>query len=219
MSIICSVLGISPAQISAVRATPPLASDLARTAEDIQQRAELDQIVQRMSPEQRQKFKRDQAAIDAKPRAREIRTRVAAARARAAALGPVEEAISLEKSWHMLHYLFTGHIGPASAPGDLLLTGEELGEDVGYGPPRLHGPAAARNFSQFLEAQDLTRLQARVDYREMSRLGVYAMPGGQGSEVQFESDLRNEVGWAFPLLRGYVGTISHKGYGLLIWLS
>jgi len=202
-----------------MRATPSLASDLATTAQDSQQRTELDQIVQRMSLEQRQKFEKAQETMEARPNVRETRVRIAAARARAAVLGAVEGAISLEKSWHMLHYLFTGHIGPANAPGDLLLTGEELGEDVGYGPPRLHGPAATNAFSQFLRTQDLARLQQRVNYREMVRLGVYAMPGGDGSEVQFESDLRDEVGWAFPLLRGYVGTMSDKGYGLLMWQS
>jgi hypothetical protein len=219
MSMICSLLGISPTQIGAVRAAPSLASDLATTAEDSQQRAELDAIMQRMSPDRRQKFEGDQAALEARPEVREMRARIGAARGRAAALGPIENAISLEKSWHMLHYVFTGHLGPVRAPGDLLLTGEDLGDDVGYGPPRLHGPAATRDFSQFLEAQDVARLQARVNYREMSRVGVYAMPGGQGSEAQFESDLRNEVAWAFPLLRDYVRNMSDKGYGLLIWVS
>lgn len=225
MSMICKLLGISPAQIGAVRATPSLASSLvmATLADHTSYMARFDAALQRVPPEHRAEFEarmaelgaRSRAAIEAGPLGKQI----AEARERIAALGPIEKAISLEKSWHMLHYLFTRHVGPASAPGDLLLTGEELGDDVGYGPPRLHGPAATRDFSQFLQAQDVARLQARVNYGEMSRLGVYAMPGGQGSEAEFESDLRNEVGWAFPLLRDYVRGMSDKGYGLLIWLS
>jgi Domain of unknown function (DUF1877) len=119
----------------------------------------------------------------------------------------------------MLHYLFTGHVGTSSAPGDLLLTGEDLGDDVGYGPARLHGPTETRDFSRFLEMQDLARLQARVNLREMDRQGVYAMPFGSGSDAENESELRNEVGRYFPLLRDYVRKMSEKGNGLLAWVS
>jgi len=33
---------------------------------------------------------------------------------------------------------FTGHIDGANAPGNLLMSGQELGDNVGYGPTRLH---------------------------------------------------------------------------------
>jgi hypothetical protein len=37
--------------------------------------------------------------------------------------------------------------------------------------------------------------------------------------AQAESDVREEIGRFFPLLRDYVGKASDRGYGLLIWLS
>src|SRR5258708_15366177 len=138
------------------------------------------------------------------PAAKGAHARIAQAREQVTALGIVEQALRLEKSWHILHYLFTEHVGPSSAPGDLLLTGEDIGEDVGYGPARLHGEAATRDFSHFLDIQDLARLQARVNFNEMSRLGLYPLRIRAGSDVENENELlRNEVAFYFPLLRNY----------------
>jgi len=205
MSMICSVLGLSPAQIRALRATPSLAGDLA----SVSQSTLLDETTKRMSPEQKRAF--EMATKGARARIREAQVRLAS-------IGPFEQALSLEKSWHILHYLFTGHIDGSSAPGDALLTGEVLGGDVGYGPARLHNETRTREFGNFLETLDLAQLQARVNVREMARLGVYSVPGGPG-DAQYESELRAEVGHYFPLLRGYVAKMSARKYGLLIWVS
>ena len=114
MSMICWVLGLSPAQIKALRATPSLASDVAMVAV-------LDEMTKTMPPEKRQAFQQ----------------RMSEARARLAPIGPLEQALSIEKSWHMLHYLFTGHVDASDAPGNALLTGQAVGENLGYGPARL----------------------------------------------------------------------------------
>jgi uncharacterized protein DUF1877 len=52
---------------------------------------------------------------------------------------PFEEALGLEKSWHMLHYLLTGHLSPEGGPGEVLMTGEEVGEDWATAPPGCTG--------------------------------------------------------------------------------
>jgi hypothetical protein len=116
----------------------------------------------------------------------------------------------------MLHYPLTGRPRgrrtgrlPDARRGDR--------RDAGYGPARLHGPAETEALSRFLDAQDLARLQARVDY-EMSRLGVYAMPLVPDPVALYEDELRNEVAFYFPLLRDYACTMSEKGNGLLTWV-
>src|SRR5262249_44411431 len=157
MSMICSVLGVTSAQIHTLRANPALVSKLALVARIDGLKAHLDVLTQRMSTEQRAQFEASQAQFAASPAAKEAEGRVAAARAALAPLGPIEKALSLEKSWHMLHYLLTGHVGTGNAPGDLLLSGQGLGDDVGYGPARLHDERKASEFSRFLEAQDLAR--------------------------------------------------------------
>jgi hypothetical protein len=218
MSMICRVLGLSPAQIKALRATPSLASDLANVTAHDQLQARLDEAAKRLSPEQRRAMEA-RATLAAAPGAKEAQARSAEAHARLAGIGPFEQALSLEKSWHILHYLMTGHVDPSNAPGDALLTGEDLGEDVGYGPARLHDPPQVLEFSRFMEALDLPRLEERLNLREMMRLGVYAMPMGPGSDAEDENELRAEVGRYFPRLRDYVARMSAKQFGLLVWLS
>ena len=58
------------------------------------------------------------------------------------------------------------------------------------------------DFASFLNALDTGRLQARVNYREMSDVGVYGMPMGPGQEAEYEAELRAEV--YFPRRRDYV---------------
>jgi hypothetical protein len=218
MSMICGLLGLSPAQIAALRATPALASDLVITVARLRllPMSQLPPSVSQLPPEMRQ-------AAEAKLRAaleQTLRPEEAAARARVERLGPLEEAISLEKSWHMLHYLFTGHMWEdVPAPGNQLVTGEDIGEDMGYGPARLHEPKATQEFARFLQTQDVSRLQERVNYREMASLQVYGMPMGHGNDAEHQTDLRQEVGLYFPKLRDYVVKMADKQYGLLIWVT
>jgi Domain of unknown function (DUF1877) len=217
MSMICWVLGLTLTQIGALRATPSLTRKLTSVAMDDQYQAQIDEAIRRMSPEQKQRFEASRS--DTRPAVKEWQARLAEARERIAPLNPFETALGVEKSWHMLHYLFTGHLGTTRAPGDLLLTGEEVGEDVGYGPARLHGPTETREFGRFLETQDLARLQERVSLQEMNRLRVYGMPMGAGSDAEHEKGLRDDVGFYFPRLRDYMGRMSDKGNGLLVWVS
>ena len=217
MSITGWVLALSSAQIGVLRATPSLASDLARVAEHDHFK---ETVVARMSPERRRAYEEQQRAlIDATPAVRAAEAELVAGRARLAGIGPYEQALDLQKSWHILHYLFTGHIDVSNAPGDALLTGQELGEDVGYGPARLHDERAAREFASFLAALDLARLQARVNFRDMTRVRVYGLPFGLGSDTEHEGDVRAAVASYFPRLRDYMARVSEKGEGFLTWLS
>jgi hypothetical protein len=219
MSIICSLLGVTSVQINALRAKPALVSKLALVARIDLLRSHLDELTKRMTPEQRAQFDARQAQFAASPAAKQADASVADARAALVPLGPIDKALSLEKSWHMLHYLFTGHAGTGHAPGDLLLSGEELGEDRGYGPARLHDETKTREFSRFLEGQDLARLRARTDFDEMDRAGVlYGLKQGLGSEAERQM-LHEEIGLYFQLLRDYVRATAEKGDGLMVWIS
>ena len=58
-----------------------------------------------------------------------------------------------------------------------------------------------------------------MNLREMTRLRIYAMPMGPGSDAEYESELRTEVAHYVPLLRDYVARMLEKRYGLLTWVS
>jgi len=124
--------------------------------------------------------------------------------------------LDLHKSWHVLHYLFTGQADGGTPPADALLGGRELGEDMGYGPPRLHEPAATAAFARFLAPLTVAELQGRVDLGRMSALGVYCCEDDdEGSAEEINDDVANY----FPQLQSFVADAAKNGSGLLMWLS
>src|SRR6188508_214760 len=116
MSMICWVLGLSAAQIGALRATPSLASDLAGVKQN-EIDARIAAVASRLTPEQRAQFEtRYRASLAQIPGIEELDARTAEASARLEPIGPFERALSLDKSWHILHYVFTGTIIPSGSP-------------------------------------------------------------------------------------------------------
>src|SRR5262245_41777165 len=115
MSMISYVLGITPAQIETMRAKPEQASLVARVAQHDDSLRSREEMMKSMPQEQRERFE----ALKVDPIMRDYNAKITEAREQIMAIGPLEPAFCLEKTWHMLHYLFTGHSGSARAPGDL----------------------------------------------------------------------------------------------------
>src|ERR1051326_6047753 len=116
MSMICWIIGLKPAQMAALRTTPSLVRGLVVVAQDDRPKPNFDEAIKRISPEQWKRFEAYQAALE--PRERKPQPATAEARKQLATLGPLERPLNLDKSWLILHYLFTGHVGPANAAGE-----------------------------------------------------------------------------------------------------
>ena len=100
------------------------------------------------------------------------------------------------------------------------MTGDKLGDDVGYGPARLHGVEETRDFAQFFQTVEVARLQERVDYEDMVRNHVYGLPGGgYGPAAKWEGEIRDEVAAYLPMLKQYVSSAAAARNGILVWLS
>jgi hypothetical protein len=147
---------------------------------------------------------------------RELERQVAEANAAPAADADPERLLDLHKSWHVLHYLFTGEVDGGTPPADALLGGRELGDDMGYGPPRLHEPAAASAFARFLAPLTVAELQRRIDLPRMSALGIYCCEDGDDGSAD---EINEDVAHYFPLLQSFVAEAAKNGNGLLMWLS
>src|SRR5438270_363103 len=82
-----------------------------------------------------------------------------------AILQPGRPGCDLHKAWHAIHYVLTGTADGGTEPSCLLLIGgTELGEDDGYGPPRLLSPDQVRAFDAALRPFDAPgALGARFD--------------------------------------------------------
>ena len=65
---------------------------------------------------------------------------------------PFEGMLDLDKSWHALHYLICLDIQPnEKSESKCILGGEEIGEDLGYGPARLISPELVKNIDSGLK--------------------------------------------------------------------
>jgi hypothetical protein len=124
--------------------------------------------------------------------------------------------LDLDKSWQVLHYLFTGEAHAGFPPANTLLGGRELGEDLGYGPARLHEPAATAAFAYFLQPLTVEELQRRIDLRRMSALGIYCCDGGDAGSAE---EVEGDVEYYFPRLQRFVAKAAKDGHGMLLWLS
>ena len=118
-------------------------------------------------------------------------------------------ALALDKSWHVLHYLFTGSAWDGAMPAGALLTGgREVGEDLGYGPARVLTAQETKAFAQFLASQSETALVKKIDVPTMEQLEIYAADDDSGEDVEHY----------FPQLKSYVADAATKGNGLVIWM-
>lgn len=131
--------------------------------------------------------------------------------------GPADDpgTLELDKSWHVLHYLFTGSAWEGAMPAATLLTGgHEAGPDLGYGPARIISPADTAAFAGFLAKQTVDGLRARIDAARMGSLDIYCAGDDDASE-EIEEDLQHY----FPLLQHHVAAAAQRGHGLIVWLS
>ncbi len=92
-----------------------------------------------------------------------------------ASLADSNEALSLQKSWHGLHYILPADPAHGDPPLNLPLAGgAEVGdEDVGYGPARIFDPTSVANIDNALTKFSETDLDARFDPAAMEVAQIY----------------------------------------------
>jgi len=137
-------------------------------------------------------------------------------RAGAAVSGP--ETIDLHKSWHILHFLFTGRAAEGGTPpaNFLMEGGREIGEDMGYGPGHLLDTRETADFAGFTGSLTVEVLTRRIDAPRMASLGIYCA-GDAGTEAAGE--IAEDVETYFPLLQSHLQAAAQEGQSTLVWLS
>lgn len=113
-------------------------------------------------------------------------------------------ALSLDKSWHGVHYLLCGRVeADESLAGQAVMGGMALGDQdgegfSGYGPARCFTTERAAQVSEYLNRPEVEQeAERRFDASEMSRLGIY--PGWRPSDLTGVMD-------AFRNLRQFYAT-------------
>ena len=125
------------------------------------------------------------------------------------------DLVSLEKAWHGLHFLLTGSAEGGDPPLNFLLKGgTPVGEDLGYGEPRLLAPAEVRQMDAALAGLSADQLWARFDPARMKQEGIYP-----GIWDEPEAELREEYVGYFQELKRLVHAAAGRGQALLVALT
>jgi hypothetical protein len=86
-----------------------------------------------------------------------------------------EEGLTLEKSWHCLHYLLTGTAWETdNVLGKAILGGAEIEPDMGYGPARYLEPNEVKKVAKALKKVSKKDLVSRFNLAAMKAAKVYA---------------------------------------------
>jgi hypothetical protein len=126
----------------------------------------------------------------------------------------------LEKTWHGLHFLFTGTAWEGSEPACYLIRGgEALGDadELGYSVLQAVRPAETRAFSAFLASLTRQDLERRFDAGRMMTLEIYPETWARKS-----SDRHSELGClldSFDDLQTFVGDTARAGDGLVGYVT
>lgn len=120
----------------------------------------------------------------------------------------------LDKAWHGIHYLLTGQADGGPEPLSLAVHGgEEVGEDVGYGPARFLTPAQVRTVSAALDRITEANLRARFDPRAMDAAEIYPAIWGRDGQEALDYLVENYLPWV-----AFYRAAAQRGDGMITWL-
>lgn len=126
------------------------------------------------------------------------------------------EILDIDKSWHGIHFLLTGSADGGEGPlAAAVFGGEEIGDDIGYGPARLLMPQEVQVVAAALEALGLEAFVARYAPEALTAEGIY--PDGIWSEDPAEA--RDYLVDNFKELLGFYAKASRAGAGILMWVG
>ncbi|MEZ5098139.1 MAG: DUF1877 family protein [Nocardioides sp.] len=122
---------------------------------------------------------------------------------------PGDDVVHLNKEWHGVHWLLTGTAWDAGGPlGQVILGGEEFGEDGGYGPPRLLAPADVADLAAALRTLRRDELRSGFDPAALSAAGVYP-------DVWAEPNIVESLLPYVEQLRAFYGAAADRGAWVL----
>ena len=123
--------------------------------------------------------------------------------------------IDVDKAWHGINFILSqiakgGHSPLAAA----VLGGEELGEDLGYGPPRLLSPLEVQEIAGALGTVTPEAFEASFDPAAMSAAQIYP-------DI-WERDGKEALDYLvhfLPQMVAFYHEAASRGDGAILWLA
>jgi len=85
-----------------------------------------------------------------------------------------EKYIDIDKAWNVIHFILTGSADEGNEPNrNVILGGEELGEDVGYGPARFVGKDKVKQINELLSTLTDDIIEAKFDINLFREIKIY----------------------------------------------
>jgi hypothetical protein len=125
-----------------------------------------------------------------------------------------DRSIDIDKSWHGLHFLFTGTTDAGDEPACYFVRGGEDLDDEGQA--RALRPDQVRRFAVYLDTLTPAELAQRYDPARMTKLEIY--PCTTWPSAEDESPLDWLTG-CFAEVRQFVRKVAASGDGLIINIS
>ena len=124
-----------------------------------------------------------------------------------------DAALSLEKSWHGLHFVLTRTAWEGDPPLNFLaLGGIPVGdEDVGYGPARILDPACVGELTAALAQFSNSDFERNFDLDELSSADIYPQIWDEPL-----NDLREEYGGYLQTMKAHVHRAADSGQAILV---
>lgn len=128
-----------------------------------------------------------------------------------------EDEIDIDKSWHILHYLFTGSANGKTPPGCYLLEGGRVIKDVeiGYGPVYTLDIQQVKEFSAFVFNFDQQTLEQRFNKEEMKKQKIYV---AENTSSDFKEELLPYVLENLGCLKNFLVKAVDENKGLMIYM-
>lgn len=123
------------------------------------------------------------------------------------------ETCDFGKSWHILHFLFTGTMEDGEFPQNFIVVGgKEVGEDFGYGPIRTFNAAEVKEINSFLKTLDTNALRHKMNLKDLQENDIYPAYAAENLE---------QLDWVFEELdplRNFISSTSDKNLGLYVYI-
>lgn len=122
--------------------------------------------------------------------------------------------VDIDKAWHGIHYLLSGSADVGAEPMSwAVLGGEEIGDEIGYGPARVMAPEQVHSVAAWLPEDSV--FKSRFDPQAMEKAKIYP----EQIWVRDGADALDYLVENYRELVAFYKRAAERGDGAILWFS